>query len=474
MWAPVVLGAKDEKRTYDSRYNPIARLKDGATLAAAATEMDTIQARVALGYEDPEWRADVSHVRLDKYGASSVPKATTKALLALTAASGLLWLIACLNATNLLLARASARQREMAMRGALGASRWRLMQQLILEGLVLSGIAALLGGGLALGSIRLFHHMLVEQLPFATLATASWRVLAALVGLTVVSAVASSAWPALLAAGSPIEPALRQGGQQSGASRSQHRVRSGLVVAEIAMSLALLAACGLLLRTIYALRHVPLGFRTDHILVANMQVPTYKFAKVNAATSIYEPLLERVEHLPGIDAAGLMTQVPLGHTFQLQLSLRGDSKKGESTVISQFKAVSPELQKVFGFQMLRGRYFNADDTASSEPVVVVNRAFARAFDPHERDPGKVIGRKLVSLSSGKTEGKSTTIIGVLDDFRQHRVSEPSEPEVQVIPAQVSPESGFYTVLEGIAMDLAVRTTRAVGGDSGTAGCLETG
>ena len=460
MWAPVVLGAKDQERTYDSRYNPIARLRRGVAPAQAAAEMETIQARVALGYEDPEWRADVNHARLEKYGASDVPKETTKALLALTAAAGLLWLIACLNATNLLLARASARQREMAMRGALGASRWRLMQQLILEGLVLSEMAAVLGAGLALGSILFFHHMLMEQLPFAAPSTVSWRVLAVLVGLTLVSAVVSSAWPAVLAAKSPIERALRQGGQQSGATRSQHRVRSGLVIAEIALSLALLAACGLLLRTIYALRHVPLGFRTDHILVANMQVPTYKFAQVNAATSVYEPLLVRVQHMPGIDAAGLMTQVPLGHTFQVHLSLRGDSGKGENTVISQFKAVSPELQKVFGFQMLKGRYFNAGDTASSEPVVVVNRAFARAFDPHEQDAGKVIGKKLVSLSPKGTEGKPTTIIGVLDDFHQYRVSEPSEPEVQVIPAQVSPESGYYTVLEGIAMDLAVRTRRS--------------
>jgi ABC-type lipoprotein release transport system permease subunit len=188
-WSPVVLAEKEKKRTrdLDTGYVAIGRLRSGVKLSSAAAEMQTVQARVAQAYTDPELRAHVSHTKLEKYGASDVSKETTKALLALTAAAGLLWLIACVNATNLLLARASARQREMAMRGALGASRRRLMQQLVVEGLMLSGIAALLGVGLAMGSIRVFHHILVEQLPSAAPATVSVRVLAALAGLVVVS-----------------------------------------------------------------------------------------------------------------------------------------------------------------------------------------------------------------------------------------------------------------------------------------------
>ncbi len=151
------------------------------------------------------------------------------------------------------------------------------------------------------------------------------------------------------------------------------------------MSLTLLAACGLLLRTIYALRHVPLGFRTDHIIVANLDIPTYRFAGINASSDIYQPLLERVEHLPGIDAAGLMTNVPLGHTFLMQLNLYVNNKNGKNKpVTAYFKAVSPDLQPVFGLKMLKGRFFNAQDTASSDPVVVVNQAFARAYGPEAR------------------------------------------------------------------------------------------
>jgi predicted permease len=287
----------------------------------------------------------------------------------------------------------------------------------------------------------------------------SVTVIVALIGLTIASAVLSSAWPALQAARSPIEPALRQGGQGSGASRSQHRTRGALVIAEIAMSLALLAACGLLLRTIYALRHVPLGFRTDHIIVANLQIPTYRFAKTNASASIYELLLERVQHMPGIDAAGLMTQVPLGHNFRMQIEMNKKSTtpgQMNSWVTARFKAVSPDLQRVFAFPMLRGRYFNAGDVSSADPVVVVNRAFARAFTPEEQDPGKIIGKKLLSMSHG---GKQATVIGVLGDFHDDAVGAPSQPEIEVSIRQITPDSGFYTVLEGIAMDLAVRTRR---------------
>ncbi len=310
--------------------------------AAAEADLKTLQAQIAKSYEDPDVREDRASVIVRRYADSIVEADLKKALIALLAAAGVLWLIACVNVTNLFLVRATARQREIAVRGALGASRGRIMQQLVAEGLVLSGAASLLGSLLALGAIRLFEKQIPSHLRLEVSASANGTILLALVGLTLLSTVFSSVWPSFLAAHMPIEPALRQGGQQSGTNRRQHRIRSSLVIAEIAMSLTLLAACGLLLRTIYALRHVPLGFRTDHIIVANLTIPAYRFANRNMTTELYQPLLERVQHLPGVQAATLMTEVPLGQTFHMQLTLVG---KGFGATAARMTPSRPILEQ---------------------------------------------------------------------------------------------------------------------------------
>jgi predicted permease len=357
-----------------------------------------------------------------------------------------------------MLARASSRQREIAVRGALGASRWQIVRQLLIEGLLLSVLASLAGLALAQLTLRLFAHALTTQFAIHERLTPSFSVLAALVGLTVLTALVSSLWPAVGAARSAIEPALRQGSAQSGASRVQHRLRSVLVVAQIALSLTLLAACGLLLRTLYTLRHVDLGFRTDHIVVANMSIPGYKFAGRNMLTDLYQPLLDRAQHLPGVQSAALMTEVPLGKTFSMIYTFASDGNSAadvrQRETKSQFRAATPEMQQVFGFGMAAGRFFNSTDTPNSPPVVVVNRAFVRSFTGQD-DPAKIIGMPLVNYG----KNRRATVIGVLADERQVSVAQQSEPEIEVCMPQITPDSGLYKATEGIAMDLAVRTSR---------------
>ena len=461
VWVPLQLANKDKVRSGDTpSYEAIARLRRGVKPETALAEMETLQRQIAQNYADAKSRAHHDSIKLSPYASTLVQKSTGRALYALFAAALLLWLIACVNATNLLLARSFARQREMAMRGALGASRWRIAQQLIVESCVLSGAAALLGAAMAVAAVRFFRHAMASHLPFPISASINLPVLGGLVLLTFVSGVLAAAWPAWLAARSPIEPSLRQGGQQSGTSRSQNRLRGGLVIAEIAMSLTLLAACGLMLRTIYDLRHVALGFRTDHILVANLDIPTYRYTKTNATTELYGPLLERVKHLPGVDAAGLMTNVPLGRTFFMDLyTTRTDKNGNKVSVVAYCKAVSPDMKRVFGLRMFAGRYFNADDTPTSQPVIVVNQAFARAYAPEVKDPRKVVGMKVLKLGKGKSS-EQATIVGVMDDFRQGGVAGKPFPEVDISLRQLNPNTNFYTVLEGIAMNLAVRTHRS--------------
>ncbi len=461
VWLPKVIGDKDAVRTANltPNYQVIGRLRPNVAFETAESELKVIQSDVAKQYPDPYDRERVTSIKLQRYDDSLVVSDLKKALLALFAASGVLWLIACVNGTSLMLARAAARQREIAVRGALGASRWRIVQQLAVEGLVLSVIASALGLGLAMLMLKLFEHGLTQQFHIHEKMTPNLTIIGVLAALTIVSALLCSVWPAVVAARASIEPALRQGGPQSSSGVVQYRTRASLVVLQIAMSLILLVGCGLLLRTIYALRHVPLGFRTDHIIVANMTIPAYRFSGHNMTTELYQPLVDRVNRIPGVQSASLMTAVPLGTTFKMQFTF---SDRGNSTaeirrrdMVSQFRAVGPEMQRVFGFRMFKGRFFNESDTATSQSVVVVNREFAKQYLGADQNLEKILGQSLLNL----TKNRHTVIIGVLDDERQVSIASQSQPEIEICIPQITPETLAYQSVEGLSMDLAVRTDR---------------
>jgi predicted permease len=324
---------------------------------------------------------------------------------------------------------------------------------MMVEGLTLSCLAGALGIAFALGSVKLLAHELSQTLPVPVPASPDGWIVLALVAMTVVSALLATAWPALLAVRAPIEQALRQGGPQSSAARRHHRIRGSLVALQIAMSLALVAVCGLLLRSVYALRHVPLGFRTDHIIVANLSIPSYRFAGQNMTTSLYQPLLERVRRLHGVDSAGLMSQVPLGKTFVVHLQLQMNGYK----FVAFMKAVSPEIQKIFGLHMAAGRFFGPADTANGEQVIVVNQTFARDYSPDKHDPTAILGKTLLT----QRKVGPMRVVGVLDDEHQQAVADAAVPEVELAIPQITPEGDFYQATEGVAMDLAVRTSRPV-------------
>jgi predicted permease len=460
VWRPAVVSESDmiREKHESPTYAVIARLKSThTTLESAQAELKTIQASVSKDYADPYDRGEIDSVQVRRYDDSLIDGDVKKALLALFGASFALWLIACANATSLLLARAIGRQRDVAVRSALGASRSRIVLQFLTEGLLLCGLASLLGLALSLLTVKLFAHALTTQFNIHANLMPDTSVIFVLLGLTILTALLSSIWPAIVSAKAPIETTLRLGSAQSGTNKKQHQARSLLVISEIALSLTLLVGCGLFLRTIYTLRHVPLGFRTDHIIVANMAIPSYKFTGQDMRVQLYQPLLERIQHLPGVQSASLMTEVPLGKTFRMSFTfaLEGntpdDIRRGNLS--AQFRAVSPEMQRVFGFRMWKGRFFNEHDTPTSQPVVVVNRAFAKAFLGDDEDPGKIMGQSLIGYGGDRR----AIVAGILDDERQVSVAEQSQPEIEVCIPQITPGSSFYKSAEGLAMALAVRT-----------------
>lgn len=459
VWRPVVLGESDLIRDHNSpHYQVIARIDSHISLSSAQSELRDIQTDVAKAYSDPFDRDHVSSADLEGYAHSVVNEKARNATLSLFGASVLLWLIACVNSAGLAFARSTARQREFAVRMALGAGRAQILQQMLIESGILSVLSSILGLVFALAMLKGFQHGLLTQFNIHQALRPDMRVLGGLTLVTVLGTIGVGLWPAFALFRQKSGGDLRQGAAQAGISTSQRRIRSALVVAEISLSLTLMVGCGLLLRTIYSLRHVALGFSTQNVLVANMTIPSYRFAGRNMTADFYQPLIDRVKRLPGVESASLMTEVPLGHTFSMIFTLRPSGHSAielqRREMKSQFRAVGPEAQQVFGFRMLRGRFFNNSDTSTSPAVVVVNRAFVRAYFGDDRDPSAILGESLI----GFDKKRRSTVVGVLDDERQVAVADPSQPEIEVCIPQITPESMFYRGAVGVAMDVAVRTS----------------
>lgn len=453
VWVPAEITPAHLKRDFSGpTYQSIARMQAGRSPDSVGAELSGIQRNLAPFYKELFSDLGPSRVKAIPYRETLVAS-SRPALLALMAAVGMMWLIACANVANLMLARSMARQREIAVRGALGASRGRIVRQLFTESLVLSFLGSAAGLGLARLALSFFSQTLSVRLNLPERLAPNPAVLGALLGLSVVSALLFGLLPAWLAARISIEQSLRQASAQAGSSRNRYRLQQAMVVAEIGLSLVLLVGCGLMLRTVFTLRRVPLGFRTDHVLVAQPKLPRYKYRGVDANRTVYQPLLQRIQQMPGVRSASLTTVVPLKNGFSSVLSIyvrAGQKDAGKPNKIdARLKAVGPELQEIFGFRMVRGRFFNQQDTPDSQVVAVVNRAFAQAYLPE----GDIMEN--FSLSMGK--GRDIKIVGVMDDFHQVSIDQPSFPEIDLCTSQMRPTDGFYQPVLQAHVEIAVRT-----------------
>jgi len=457
IWKPAPLEPVALTRGMDTPFfEAIARRKRDASIPEITKELTAIQTQLVPLYTNKmAARLAPSRVRAIDYRRSLSAADQRSALLALLGAVGVLWLISCANVASLMLARTAVRRREMAVRSALGASRWRLIRQTLAESLLLSITGGAVGLLLSQVTLRLFRYSLLTQLNPNLTFHADARVLLALFLLSLLSAVLFGVVPSRMAARIPVDQALRQDGAQAGTGRSQHRMQRLLVVSELALTLALLVSCGLLLRTVFALRHVPLGFRTDHVFVIEPHLPGYKYRKLDPNGTVYKPLLERLRAIPGVQSVAITTVAPLATGFNSAFSLYMGSgtkdDKFQNHLSARLRASGPELQQVLGFRMLRGRYFNAQDTPDSQPVAVVNSAFAKLYEPSGGDIGK--------FSLGADKGRQFKIVGVIDDFHQAGIADPAEPELDLNAAQMRPTDAFYQPTLQAHAEFVLRSSR---------------
>ncbi|HLY41176.1 MAG TPA: ABC transporter permease [Terracidiphilus sp.] len=447
VWVPVERSALVPKPDdpYGSPLGPIVRLHAGVRPEAFASVLARVHSRFVKS--DKPNRIRLVRLRDD------LVRDVQPALLALEIAVAIVWLIACSNVAGLLLARVAARRTEIAVRSALGAGRRRMVAQFLTESLLLSTAAAVGGLGIAALILRILRHILTTALPMAQNVRLDWSIFAGLVVLTLLTALAFGTVPALLAAWAGTEAGLRNSGRSQSSDRRHNRARAVLLVSEVALSIALLTGAGLMMRTMYALRHVPLGFRTDHLLVTSLTAPGDLYRDQDIGSAAWQPLLDAVRQHPAVKGAALSTVMPLKHPVEW-LTLVYKTNWTEDNVTAVVRAASPGLMDVLGIRMHSGRFFNSNDTASSIPVAVVNRVFVDRYLGGGDALGKQFryGRKPVTA----------TVIGVIDDIHQDSLTETSRPEFYICIPQIARDNPLYLTIVSKYMEIAIRTEVAPG------------
>ena len=456
VWQPLVTNAEYEAR--DSRtLTSVGRLKPDVSIASVQAELSSIQENIAKAY--PKLEMD-KHVGVKRY-RDVLTGNVRPALLALQFAVLAVWLIACANVASLLLSRTTGRRREIAIRSAIGAAKGRLVRQFLTESLVLAFAGAALGLALAFGCVRVLKFYLDLYLPLSSHIHIDARVAAALVGFSIVSAVLFGLVPALQAARAPAQEALREGTPSAGASRRQKHFRDALVVGEIALSLLLLISAGLLLRSLVALRSLPLGFSPQNVVTTAIFLPqggggmlgnTGKYAGKDIAQVFYRPLLDRLSHLPGVDSAAITTALPLSPSFQANGSFEviGRPKDPSNKPVADVRTVSPSLYRTLGIRLLQGRLLSDSDGPAGAAVAVVNQALVRKYFSGENP----LGQQLKVADKGPHA--VVTIVGVVENNHQTTMSDAAQPEINIPYTQLVPGDDLQPILSMFSC-VALRT-----------------
>jgi putative ABC transport system permease protein len=393
------------------------RLKNGIGIDAARREMDVIAKRLEKEYPGTNEGRGVKVTPLNEVVVGSA----RSSLLLLLGAVGLVLLIACANVANLLLARAAARSREVAIRAALGAGRGRLIRQFLTESVILAlagGVAGLL---FALWGTGLLVQLASSQIPRSWEIGLDWRVFSFLVLVCVVTGIGFGLAPALAAARLDVQSAMKESGGRGSAGRSHGRLRDILVVTEIALAFVLLIGAGLMLRAFYFLQHSSTGLASDNVLTLRLTLAESRYGSAEASARHYREIEERLEQIPGVTSVSFINMLPLqawGSNGNMSIDGR---PSGPQDPLVELRVVSANYFRTMGIPIIKGREFNAQDNAASTPVAMINQAAAQSAFPHEDPIGKKTNRG--------------TIVGVVADVPQEGLDRPPAPELYQFLAQ---------------------------------------
>lgn len=415
----------------------VGRLKDGVTISQAQADLGVIRKNLSDRYPDTD---SACGIRVESY-LESVIGDYSPTLWLLEGAVACLLLITCANVANLLLARARERRKEISIRAAMGASRGRLIEQLLAESFALAIAGSIVGVALsylALGAIKALAPEDVSRFQEAQLDAGS---LAFVVTITVLTALFSGLFPALANSKANLSSALKAEGDRGGtAGRERHRGQALLVTGQVALTSVLLIAAGLLGRSFQAIQSRPLGFDPNHVLTADLHLTDAKYKTASEREILFDKLLDRLTRTPGVTAAGLNANLPFRHNMVNSFGIAGqpDPKPNQQPGL-QWQLVSPDYFRAAGIQLLSGRMFTDQDSSVQEKVVIINASIAQRFFPGQ-DP---IGKQLHDFGDAAGQKRTFyTIVGVVNDVRHNR------PEAEETVFQ-----GYYPYAQNPAPEL---------------------
>jgi putative ABC transport system permease protein len=449
IWTPFGLTPEKMADRNGHYLEVVARLKGGVTPAQAEADLNTISARIAEAYPNDATglKAAVVPMREQLAGGSR------QTLGVLLGAVALVLLIACANVAGVLLSRAAARRREMAVRAALGASRWRIVRQLLTESVMLGAAGGALGTLLALWAFAFLQQLVPAGMREMVELKLDLTVLVFTLAVSMLAGVAFGLAPALAASRTDLNDALKQGGARGGVG-SGRRLRGAFVVSEVALALVLLVGAGLLIQTLYRLRGQYSELRPESVLTLRTMLADNRYGEPARRAAFYEQVLARVESLPGVTAAGYTTAVPLTRKGGANgLSLEGRDNGPSATWNANHRQVTPDFFRAMGQTLREGRAFDARDDEGAPSVAAVNEAMARSYWPGE----SAIGKRF-KVGSPDSPQPWMTIVAVVSDVRQMGADAPVKPEMyvpyrQAAPYWPKPPYSFFT-----PRDLVVRTS----------------
>jgi predicted permease len=411
-WIPLAWTDAERAVRGNHNYSAVARLKSGVSLAQANAELQTISARLAAAYpkEDTDWGA--AAIPLQKFLIDAYKIRTV--VLVLFGAVGFVLLIACANIANLSLARALNRSKEMAVRTALGASRFQLIRQCMSESVLLSLIGGAAGCALAWFALTTGNSLLADRLPPGTQPTLKGGVLAFTFAISVVSGLIAGISPALRMSKTNPNETLKLGSDRAGSTAENPRTRALLIVCEIALAFMLVNGAGLMIRTLGALQAVNPGFDSKNVFTANFALPKHDYATPAKRSAFYDELLRRVRAIPGVESASYVDSTPLTGGSMQPIAIEGRPLASAQDAIEvATRAAYPRYISTMRIPLILGRDFREDD----DHAVLVSQSMARAFWPNQ-DP---IGRHVSFLFLGP-EGGNWHIVGVVGDVPDETLS----------------------------------------------------